>query len=125
LSDKRKIFTKQKKRATDMKRIFVATVTLAILAVFLSSAQAAINIEVAEVQNWFAFIKGNNAAKGAQITWGNAVTTANKNNGGFSFNGAVPNDCIGELSDGVSTINVQCSTARRYLQPPLRCHRPG
>ena len=91
-----------------MKRIFGATVALAILAAFLSSAQAAIKIEIAEVQNGFAFIKGNNAARSAQITWdGNAVTTANKNNGGFSFNGAVPHDCIGELSDGVSTINVQ------------------
>jgi hypothetical protein len=85
LSGKRKIFY-ETEGATDMKRIFVATVTLAILAVFLSSAQAAIKIEIAEVQNGFAFIKGNNAARSAQITWdGNAVTTANKNNGGFSF----------------------------------------
>ena len=35
------------------------------------------------------------------------MTTANKSNGRFSFNVAVPGDCIGELSDGVSTINVQ------------------
>jgi Protein of unknown function (DUF1566) len=61
-----------------------------------------------EVQNGFAFVKGNDAERGAQITWErNPVTTANNNNGGFSFNGAVPGDCIGELSDGVSTINVQ------------------
>ena len=91
-----------------MTKIFSTTVALAMLAVFLSSAQAAIKIEVAEVQNGFAFVQGNNAARAAQITWeGNAVTTANKNNGGFSFNGAVPADCIGSLSDGVSTINVQ------------------
>jgi hypothetical protein len=78
------------------------------LAVFLSSAQATIKIEIAEVQNGAAYVKGNGAQKGAQITWdGNAVTTANNQNGGFSFNGAVPHDCIGELSDGVSTINVQ------------------
>lgn len=91
-----------------MTKIFSTTVALAMLAVFLSPAEAAIKIDVAEVQNGFAFVQGNNAARGAQITWeGNAVTTANKNNGGFSFNGAVPADCIGSLSDGVSTINVQ------------------
>jgi Protein of unknown function (DUF1566) len=91
-----------------MKRIFGVTVALAMLAVFLSSAQAAIKIEIAEVQNGFAFVKGNGAERGALITWeGNAVTTANNNNGGFSFDGAVPADCIGALSDGMSTINVQ------------------
>jgi hypothetical protein len=76
--------TSQEKGATVMKRILVATVALAILAVFLSSAQAVIKIEVAEVQNGVAFIKGNGAQLGAQITWeGGLVTTANKKNGGF------------------------------------------
>ena len=93
------------------------------LAVFPSSAQAAIKIEVAEVQNGFAFVKGNGAARDAQITWdGNAVTTANKNNGGFSFNGAVPADCIGVLRDGVSAINVQvlnCTPAVSTAPAPV------
>lgn len=98
----------QEKGATDKKRILGTTVALAVLAIFISSAQAAIKIEVAEVQNGFAFVKGNGAQKSSQITWdGNSVTTANKNNGGFSFSGAVPSDCIGELGDGVTTINVQ------------------
>jgi hypothetical protein len=30
-----------------------------------------------------------------------------RNNGGFSFNGPTPANCIGELRDGVSMINVQ------------------
>jgi hypothetical protein len=103
-----------------MKRIFGATVALAILAVFLSSAQAAIKIEIAEVQNGFAFIKGNGAQKSAQITWdGNAVTTANNQNGGFSFNGAVPNDCIGTLGDGTSTIEVAVLDCTQATLPLL------
>lgn len=57
------------------------------------------------------------------MTWeGNAVTTANRNNGGFSFNGAVPADCIGVLSDGVSTINVQlldCTPAGSAATAPV------
>jgi hypothetical protein len=91
-----------------MKGVLGATVALAMLAILISSAQATIKIEIAEVQNGFAFVKGNGAERRAQITWeGNAVTTANNNKGGFSFNGAVPADCIGVLSDGVSTIRVQ------------------
>jgi hypothetical protein len=91
-----------------MKGVLGATVALAMLAILISSAQATIKIEIAEVQNGFAFVKGNGAERRAQITWeGNAVTTANNTNGGFSFNGAVPSDCIGSLSDGVGTINVQ------------------
>ena len=59
-----------------MKRLFGLTVALAISAAFLSCAQAAIKIEIAEVQNGFAYIKGNGAQLGAQITWdGNSVTT--------------------------------------------------
>jgi hypothetical protein len=86
-----------------MKRIFVATVALAILAVFVSSAQAVIKIEVAEVQNGVAFIKGSGAQKSAPIIWdGNAVTTANNNNGRVSFNGAVP-------ADGLASLPVRCS----------------
>jgi hypothetical protein len=91
-----------------VKNIFSATLALIVLAMFVSSAQAAIKIEIAEVQNGSAFVKGNGAQKSAQITWdGNAVATANNQNGGFSLNGVVPADCVGELSDGVSTINVQ------------------
>jgi hypothetical protein len=103
-----------------MKRLFGVTVALAISAAFLSSAQAAIKIEIAEVQNGFAYIKGNGPQLGAQITWdGNAVTTANKNNGGFSFNGPTPANCIGELRDGVSMINVQVLDCNSGCPPRL------
>ena len=90
-----------------MKRFLGLATGVFLLIGFISSAQAAIKIEIAEVQNGAAYVKGNSAQNGAQITWeGNPVTTANKNNGGFSFNGVVPADCIGTLADGVSTIQV-------------------
>jgi uncharacterized protein DUF1566 len=45
--------------------------------------------------------------QGAQIFWeGALVTTANKNNGGFSFLGILPNDCIETLSDGEAPLDV-------------------
>jgi hypothetical protein len=70
-----------------------------------SSAQA-INVSTADVQGGLAVVKGGKAAANATITWeGGNVATANKN-GGFSFSGAVPSDCVGTLSDGVSTIDV-------------------
>src|SRR5262245_23474777 len=79
--------------------------------VFVSSAEAIIKIETAMVQNGVTCIQGNGAVKGAQIFWeGSAVTTANKNNGGFSFFGVLPNDCVGALSDqpgGAAPINLQ------------------
>ena len=130
-----------------MKRIFGATVALAILAVFISSAQAVIKMEVAEVQNGLAFIKGNGAQLSAQITWeGGLVTTANNKNGGFSFFGVLPGDCVGELSDGNETGDVQVlnctpvsagsgvlktgqtqcwSTDGNILTPPIDCVGTG
>jgi hypothetical protein len=80
---------------------------LCVLVGLLSSAEAVIKIETAEVQNGVAFIKGNGAVLGAQITCeGGAVTTANTNNGGFSFVGVLPEDCQGTLSDGAATVSV-------------------
>ncbi len=57
------------------------------------------------MQNGVAFIKGS-AEKRSPITWeGQLVTSANPG-GEFSFNGVVPADCVGTLSDGVSTVEV-------------------
>ena len=73
----------------------------------LASIADAISIESAEIQNGAAYVDGNKAATNATITWeGVTVTTANRN-GEFSFSaGAVPDDCVGALSDGISAINV-------------------
>lgn len=69
-----------------MNKTLSAMVVLAAMAILASSADAVIKIETATVQNGVAFIKGNGATSGAQITWeGLAVTTANNKNGGFSF----------------------------------------
>jgi len=88
-----------------MKKILGATIALAVLAIFISSAQA-INISSASVQSGVAVVSGGTAAANANISWeGGNVVKANKN-GGFSFSGAVPADCVGTLSDGVSTIDV-------------------
>ena len=90
-----------------MKNILGTTIAIAVIAIFLSSAQAVIKIEVAQVQNGVAYIQGNGAVKGAAITWeGFSVTTANKTNGGFSFFGVLPDDCTGQLKDTAQTVQV-------------------
>ena len=94
-----------------MKRFLGLAVGVFLVIVFVSPAEAVIKLETATMQNGVAFIQGNGAVRGAQIFWeGWVVTTANKNNGGFSFFGVLPNDCVGALSDqpgGAGPINVQ------------------
>jgi hypothetical protein len=87
-----------------MKKIFVATVALAVLASFISSAQAI--TATASIKKAVAAVKGKAAAANSSISWeGVNVATANKK-GAFKFSGVVPADCVGKLSDGVDTIDV-------------------
>jgi WD40 repeat protein len=67
----------------------------------------AITIRLSEVQGDYAVVKGRKAAANQTITWeGVDVATANKS-GSFSFsNGVVPSNCVGILSDGITTIYV-------------------
>jgi hypothetical protein len=99
---------------------------VAISAVFVGSAKAVINIQIAEVQNGSVFIKGNGAEKGSQITWeGGAVTIANNKNGGFSFLGVIPSDCRGVLSDGAETIQVDPLNCTPAAAAPAPVPRTG
>lgn len=73
----------------------------------LAPVVQAITIRLAEVQSGVAVVQGRKAAANQTITWeGLYVTTANKR-GNFSFEGAVPSDCVGTLSDTVTTIDVE------------------
>jgi hypothetical protein len=52
-----------------LKRFFGLAVGLFVLIGFLASADATIKIQIAEVQNGMAFVKGNGAIKESPITW--------------------------------------------------------
>ena len=82
--------------------------TLTTLIFFLVSASVAeaINITLAEVQNGVAVVQGNKAEKNAVITWESGNVGQTTKGGSFSFDGAVPPDCIGQLSIGGDSINV-------------------
>jgi hypothetical protein len=91
----------------------------------LASSVHAINIVVAEVQNGVAVVQGNQAARNAAITWETANVSKANNGGSFSFSGVVPKDCIGTLSDGVSTIEVAVLDCTPVSVALRLCHGPG
>src|SRR5437773_10855522 len=88
-----------------MKRFLGFAIGLFLVIGFISSAEAAIRIKVAEVQNGAAFIRGS-TEKSSPITWETQLVTTSNGGGQFSFYGVIPADCVGTLSDGVSTIEV-------------------
>lgn len=91
-----------------MKRIFWSLVGVCVLFFFFVAPRAeAIKIGKAEIKQGAVQVEGEQAAKSATITWeGVAVATSNRG-GKFTFSTTnLPSDCVGTLSDGVSTIDV-------------------
>ena len=88
-----------------MKLFLGLAVVFSIMIGWGSRAHAAITIFNAQVQSGSAVVEGK-ATKSSSISWEGAVVTSSKGNGNFLFSGPVPSDCVGNLSDGVSTIPV-------------------
>jgi uncharacterized protein DUF1566 len=90
-----------------MKKIFLAAVALAVLASLTSSAQAI--TATASIKKGVASVQGKGAAANSSIWWeGVKVATANKK-GVFKFSAPAPVECMGEVSDGVTSIDVAVS----------------
>jgi len=107
-----------------MKKMLGTTISLAVMAIFVSSAQA-INISNASVQSGLAVVSGGKAAANSTISWeGGNVAKANKN-GGISYSGNVPADCVGTLSDGVSTIDVALANCTPTPQSTAKVLKTG
>ena len=85
----------------------------------------AITITVAEVQNGLAVVQGNKATKSATITWDGLAVTETTKGGAFSFSATVPADCVGTLSDGVSTIDVALLDCPQVSVAPAPVPRTG
>ena len=91
-----------------MKRTIAMLIGVFVLLAFhIPWTEAAITISKSVVDKGKVKVEGKGAVPFAAILWeGSAVTTANKA-GNFNFSKAVlPSDCLGELSDGVTTIQV-------------------
>jgi hypothetical protein len=91
--------------------LLVVVLGLVVLTGWFSSAESVITIKSAEVVNGVAVVKGGNAARSAPISWEGALVTQANNGGNFSFQGAVPPDCVGRLEDGVPADAVDVALA--------------
>lgn len=93
--------------------LLLAAGTLCVMALPAPVARA-ITIRLAEVQGDVAVVKGRKAAAYQTIFWEGVPITMATKNGSFSFEtDRVPSDCIGTLSDGPATIEVEldnCTT---------------
>jgi hypothetical protein len=86
-----------------MKKIFSATVALAVMAIFISSAWAVITISKAEINQGAVAVNGKGAAANANIFWEGDVTKVTTANGKGAFNFTTTNlpvDCVGTLTSG-------------------------
>lgn len=108
---------------TMLKLLFGTFVGAAIVLMLTPLAHAikihAINITDATLSPETVTVSGNKAAKSAVISWeGKAVTISTKG-GAFKFKTAVvPEDCIGTLTDGVSTVSVAIAGCTVPPPPP-------
>lgn len=91
-----------------MKHIFGSLVGVYILFLFFLVPWAeAIDIHKAEIKAGEVVVHGNKASRLATISWEGTLVTQSNNGGAFKFATTdLPLDCVGELSDGVSTIDV-------------------
>ncbi len=94
-----------------------------LLVVVLSASSAnALTISVAKIDRGAVQLKGRGAAPLALLTWeGQPVAQATKT-GGFRFATSVlPQDCVGDLSDGTTTLPVViegCGPASQIVEGP-------
>ena len=103
-----------------MKKIFSATVALAVMAIFTSACQSVINVDEATIQNGKVLISGDQAPKGTAIEWeGGLVGTNTKADGAFTFNTTnQPTNCVGRLKIGTEARDVvinNCTPADNTL----------
>jgi hypothetical protein len=100
-----------------MKRLTATVIGAFAFLIFVVSPAHAITISKSALANGKVTVKGNGATPLATILWeGSAVKTANRA-GKFNFSTTdLPSDCVGKLSDGVTTIQVGvggCTTGTR------------
>jgi hypothetical protein len=107
-----------------MKRVLETISALAVSIIFAPWAEA-INVTLAEVQNGVAVVQGNKAAKNVAITWEDNVVTQSTKGGSFGFSGVVPADCIGALSDGISTTAVTLANCTPVAVAPAPVPKSG
>ena len=103
-----------------MRKTFSMTLTaLAVGLLFTPMAHAALRITDATLTGGTVTISGNMAAKQKTVTWeGNPVTSTNSGGSFYFTTIVVPLDCIGTVSDGVTTLDVTIAGCTPVPPPP-------
>jgi len=105
-----------------MKRLTATVIAAFAFLIFVVSPAHALRVVIATIALGEVQVIGIQAEKSASISWeGNVVATSN-NGGAFKFSTAnLPIDCVGQLSDGVSTIPVVVfCTTQQVISPTSR-----
>ena len=100
-----------------MRRIIAMLVGCYMSLVFSVPMAGAISDVEAEAEDDSAEVSGEGAVPGANIEWEGEVVGVVDSDGEFEFNAPLPSNCIGELSDGVMTLDVtveECTPLRAF-----------
>jgi len=92
-----------------MKKIVSLLAAICVLSLFLAPPAHALALQavIAKIQSGKVQVIGIGAKKKADIIWEGGVVTKSDAGGTFMFKTTnLPSDCVGDLSDGVSTIQV-------------------
>jgi hypothetical protein len=101
-----------------LQQLVGALAGVAVLLLGAGSAHA-ITITSATLSSGTVSVSGSQAAKSVNITWETVVVTTSNKGGAFTFTtGNVPADCVGTLSDGVSTVDVPITGCTPPPPPP-------
>jgi hypothetical protein len=99
-----------------MRQAIVTSVGAFMIFAVLIPLAHAIKINVAEIRQGAVVVHGNQAASSADVTWEGQLVTQTNSGGVFSFSTAVlPQDCVGDLSDGATTIQVIVSGCSQMI----------
>jgi len=90
-----------------MKRLTATVIAAFALLIFVVSPAHALRVVIATIALGEVQVIGIQAKKNASISWEGSVVATSNHGGAFRFSTAnLPIDCVGQLSDGVSTIPV-------------------
>jgi hypothetical protein len=91
-----------------MKKMFLTTAALALLATFIAPAHAAISVRATPV-NGVVFVIGQGVPRGTPIVWEGITVIRADAFGKFAFFSVLPGDCTGTLTAASSTVVVPVS----------------
>ncbi len=107
------------KVAQELRSVVSVFCWLVILLVHSHAAHAVIHIQVSEQRNGIAYVQGATTLGVAAISWEGKRVGKSGTNGRFSFYGTRPADCVGELTDGDQSAEIDIAGCNPDPVAPL------